>query len=116
MWEKFHGKVSGVIVSGDHSVAPTRWWNHLYLLWFRWKKVTVLRVPSYQDGYHLGYVPFKGSARLQSQVLTHKLIRVRNGYEDCIFFATNAKGEEVKIEVVIQTNMDDQSYKDVPLL
>lgn len=105
-WKTFNGQVRGLYVRGDASVPPTRWWNHLWLLFFIWKKVTVLRPAVHLGSYRVGYVPFKGRSMVLDKPLNLSKFAVRNGHEDCTFFAVADNGNEVELVVVEQTTTD----------
>lgn len=114
------GTVSGTKVSGDPTVPRTRWWNHLLLLWFWWKKVTVFQVPLEvtNRGFCIGFIPEKGKPMIKTDILHEWRFRVRNGREDCIFFALPANSDmrpEIPLAVVTQTTKDNRTYADLPL-
>lgn len=41
--------------------------------------------------------------------------RMKNGHEDCTFFAITRDGEEIPLKVVVRTVKNDEVYADVPL-
>ncbi len=117
MWNRHQGEVRGIRVEGDKLVSPTKWWNHLYLALWGWKTVTVFEV-SDEDarrGYRLGYLPFDGKAMVESKVNHDRQFRMKNGYEDCTFFAfAPADGKEVALNVIARTPKDG-AYQHAPL-
>jgi hypothetical protein len=120
-WEKLvrhPPDLCGVLLSGDPTVMPTRWWNE-WLIPLFWKQVTVLELPlaAAQRGYHLGFIPTgtDGIPRATRDVLRHRQIRVRHGREDCVFFATS-RGEAIPLALEIRTHRDDPRYQDAPCL
>jgi len=114
-WKVFEGKVQGLNVAGDPAMPATKWWNKWFLLLFVWKKQSVLRVRVNQ-AYRLGFIPRKGKPRILTNKLAYSELKVRNGREDCIFFAVGVDGKEVPLELVEQTSKDDPKYSHVPLL
>jgi len=99
MWRRTHRTYLGIIVPGDKTVPPTRWWNHLWLLLWGWKCYaffSVRYVPS--DGYFVGFRDFTEKTMIQSVKQTSPEFRVRIGYEDCEFFAINAKGKPIDLD------------------
>lgn len=107
MWDTYNRPVVGVMVEGDKNSPPTRWWNHLYLAVFGWKVVTVFEVSAKdaERGYSVGYLPIDGKGKVEIKLNYDRFFRMRNGHEDCTFFAINEKGEEVHIEVVGRTTI-----------
>lgn len=117
-WNKFTGQVEGVQVHGDKDVKPTRWWRHLFLALWGWKTIVVLEVDdphAAADGYRIGYVPFRGPAKLKDRVLVDRCFRMKVGREDCTFFAVNRFGKEVALRVIARTGKDNPTYWDLPL-
>ncbi|HLD61106.1 MAG TPA: hypothetical protein VJA27_03175, partial [Patescibacteria group bacterium] len=57
-WKKI-GLHEGTPVAGDKSVPPTRWWNHVWLVFFGWKMIVTFRVPKEvaAKGYFVGFTP-----------------------------------------------------------
>ena len=117
MWSSYKGSVQGVKVEGDKSAPPTKWYNHLILALWGWKVVTVFEVSegAARIGYQVGYMPFDGKGMVESKVNYDRRFRMKNGHEDCTFFAVNPKGEEVALKVVTRTMKDDPAYQDAPL-
>lgn len=117
MWKQYEGYVTGTKTEGDKSVTPTRWWNHLYSALVSWKVVTVFEVPEQaaRSGYKIGYLAFNGEAMIEDKVNHSRRFRMKNGHEDCTFFAITRDGEEVPLKVVARTVKNDEAYADVPL-
>lgn len=118
MWRKFKGETpQGILTSGDPAVPPTTRWNHLCLLFFVWKRATIFRVSRMpDDGFHVGYIPQGGVPMYNTTIMTELNFRVKNGHEDCIFFAIDRRGNELELKFVRQVNISDQSYDFVPLI
>lgn len=117
-WKNFTGRVEGVQVHGDKEVKPTRWWRHLFLALWGWKTVAVFEVEdphAAADGYRIGYLPFRGPAKLQERVLVDRCFKMKVGHEDCTFFALNRSGKEIALRVIARTERSNQTYSDVPL-
>lgn len=118
MWERHNKRVEGVLVPGDPSVPPTRWWNHLFLALWRWKTVAVFEVADPLeaiDGYCVGFRPMEGPAKVEMGVEHNRRFRMKVGHEACTFFATNLGGNEVRIRLITTTTISDKAYADVPL-
>jgi len=115
-WVKFDAsQIHGTRAKGDKTVPPTRWWNHLYLLLFRWRKVTVYLVPEEYTSYRVGYKPETGPARILEEPLNSRRFAVRNGFEDCVFFAIDRDGHEIILLELEQTR-DDCLSSNTPLI
>lgn len=117
-WERHTKRVEGVLVPGDPSVPPTRWWNRIFLALWRWKTVAVFRFVDPLDagnGYSVGFVPSQGPAMTEPRVSYDTRFRMKVGHEPCRFFAINLGGNEVRIALVAITTINDQTYADVPL-
>ena len=117
MWTKYDTRihsVTGVEVQGDRNVPPTRWWNHLWLLWFGWKTVVLFEVPQAiaEAGYQIGYWPSAGQPRINTTIYHHRFFQMRIGYENCRFFCMSG-GKEIHF-IVVERN--DTRIKDIPLL
>lgn len=106
-WKVFDGAVRGTRVDGDPTVAPTRWWNHLYLLMFCWKKIAVFQVMPGDDdkGYYIGYVPMSGRAMISTELTHTGTFSVKEGFEPCTFFALDRDGREIPLELVLETRL-----------
>ncbi|MDQ7814499.1 MAG: hypothetical protein RDU25_01695 [Patescibacteria group bacterium] len=117
-WTKFYGSkvhgstIHGTLAKGDKTMPPTRWWNHLFLLWFKWDKVTVFEVASLNREekqvapYRVGYKPQVGPAMLRDDLMTSRRFAVLNGNEDCVFFAVDENGNEVALLEIEQVSKD----------
>jgi len=106
-WTKFDGsKVHGTLARGDKTMPPTRWWNHLFLLWFKWDKVTVFEVPAGVIPYRVGYKPEVGPAMLKEDLMSSRRFAVRNGHEDCVFYAVDDTGKEIILLEIEQISAD----------
>ncbi|MFA5185054.1 MAG: hypothetical protein WC551_01050 [Patescibacteria group bacterium] len=115
-WKKFDGsRVHGNRAKGDKTVPPTRWWNHLYLKFFRWHKVTIYMVPDGIVCYRVGYKPEVGPAMLREELMTSRKFAVRNGHEDCVFYAVGSDGREIIILELEQCS-DTFLPSDIPLI
>lgn len=115
-WKKFEGNVVGTRVEGDPSVPPTRWYNHLWLLMFGWKKVAVFMAMNASAPARVGFRPFRGDAMLREEPLDRGTFRVRIGHEACTFFVVGDDGKEIPLELLKVTTRDDPGYDKVPLL
>ena len=105
-WKEFKGSVKGVKVDGDSTMPATKWYNWAFLAWFRWNKVAVLRVPeSAKDGFRVGYVPVMGKAMFDTNIKTGSTFSMKEGREPCTFFALDLNGNEIPIELVIETRV-----------
>jgi hypothetical protein len=101
----------GVLVPGDETAPPTKWWNHLYLRWFRWRKMAIFRFAYAPDGgYRVGFRDAWKRTMLNLHVYTSPYFRVRIGHEACTFFAVNHNMEEILIEFRFITDKDDLRY------
>src|SRR3989338_7487657 len=99
MWKKTTDVYRGIMVLGDEKAPPTKWWNHWWLALWGWKKFalfSVAYVPS--SGYLVGFCDVNGNTYIQHKWQTSPDFRVRIGHEPCVFFAINAKGEEIVID------------------
>jgi hypothetical protein len=105
-WNVYDKKVNGVRLQGDQTMPPTRWWNHLFLLWFRWSLWSVCEVPEGAGPYQIGYVPFQGPARLRSEPINTRRFAVRHGREDCTFFVLACNdGRELPINIITRSSV-----------
>ena len=110
-WKTFSGQVTGVKVDGDPTVPATRWYNHLWLLAFGWKKVAVFDIANAGPGARVGYRPFTGEAMLCTVPLENEMFRVRIGHEACTFFVVDKDDKEVPIHLVKVTTKDDPLFQ-----
>lgn len=117
MWKEFPSTVQGTLAKGDPSVSPTTWYNHWYMAKWGWKTVTVFEVSeeAAENGYDIGYKPFEGKTRVEGKTNHERRFRMKNGFEDCTFFAIDKDGKEVPLTVVARTTKDDATYEDAPL-
>jgi hypothetical protein len=108
-WSEYQGNVTGgTIVQGDKTVPRTRRWNVRFLRRFVWKRVTIFQVPP-GSVYRVGFIPFEGPAQLCEQRLTALRFAVRNGYEDCTFFALDEQGRTLPISFLQTTHVRNLS-------
>ena len=118
-WVVFPEAVRGIRIKGDKDAPPTRGrLQHLYLKLFGWKTVAVLELDT-QDarfGYRVGFVPFRGPAMINKQVLDQTCFRIRVGHEDVVFFALRSNGTELRLRLVAVTTEDNPRYEHLPLL
>lgn len=117
-WKDFDGNVTGTKVEGDKTVSPTNWLNRIYYAHLGgWKVVTVFEVSeeAAAAGYEVGYKAFNGETKVQGKINHERRFRMKNGYEDCTFFAIDHEGKEVPLIVVARTTKDDATYFDAPL-
>ncbi len=126
-WTKVKAQAKiGTLAHGDPAMPPTRWWNHLFLRLFQWRQVTVFEfAPDSASkwfptmGYMVGY---KLNDRedmwgmLCNTILHDTCFRVRNGYENCVFFAIDLDGREMPLRIVKQTTLDDPEYASYRLI
>ena len=114
MWYRYREKVQGTAVFGDPMVPATKWWNHLVLLFFRWKTVVVFEVglAAAKAGYRVGYLPVNGKAMIKDAGNFDQRFRMRIGRETCTFFAIAADGAEVPIRIVVRTTIDDFQHQE----
>ncbi|MBU0540081.1 hypothetical protein KKF59_03225 [Patescibacteria group bacterium] len=117
-WKKYEGQeLYGTPVEGDKNASPTKWWNHLWLVLNGWKTVAVFRVSqeATERGYRVGYVPFDGSAVVNSVVNYHREFRMRVGHEDCVFFAVMTDGREAPLKLMARADISDKLFAYAPL-
>ena len=121
-WKKIHtsrrNPIKGTLAAGDPSQPPTRWWNHLWLLWFSWEHIVFgVQEEAANGGYRVGYKA-GGVAMVYGKVFHDTRFRVRIGHEDCKFFALDAKGKEIHgIKLLAQLSKHDPDcHKDYPLI
>ncbi len=107
MWSTYQGRVEGILLRGDSKVPPTTWWNHLYLLHFVWKEVTILKVPDEVTFYRVGYIPFRGKPKCSSTIMNAPRFAVRHGHEDCAFFTVLEDGTEIPLVISTRTTIDE---------
>jgi hypothetical protein len=116
-WLTFNGPAKGVTVDGDPSVPATKWYNHLWLLAFGWKKVAVLLVEGeFEPRCTPGYRNAWGQAQVRDEPLTTSTFRVRIGHEACAFFVLDKDGKEKALRVVEVTTKGDPKYRQFPLV
>lgn len=107
-------------VTGDKSVLPTRWWNHLFYVLFGWKTVAVFEVVGplpLNSGYHVGFRTYKGEMWVcRNHEIMEKQFAMQVGHEDCEFFALMKHSTSLlPIRLVERTVKKDPKYKDVSL-
>ena len=119
MWKRYEGGAcTGILVKGDPSVPPTRWWNHLYLLWFGWKQVAVFWAPARAMtyfSYRIGYRTCTGEAFIRVKPIQDNCFRMLVGHEDVTFFAVDRSYQEVPIGLAKVTARDDPTCTRYPL-
>ena len=110
-------KVGGILLKGDPKVPATRWWNHLYLLWWVWKDVSVIEIANagYKPPYSIGYIPFSGKAKVWSEEFRGRRFAVRHGREDCTFFVLDCYGFPAELRVIERTTLD-RLDDEIPLI
>jgi hypothetical protein len=116
-WKDFDGTVKGTKVEGDKSVSPTTFLNRIYYAHLGgWKAITVFEVSeeAAENGYDIGYRAFDGETKVQGKVNHERRFRMKNGYEDCIFFAIDHEGKEIPLTIVARATTDDATYFDAP--
>lgn len=114
-WKKCDGNFVGINVEGDPSMPHTKWWNILWLLFFGWQKVVVMRVNTAHT-YHVGYRDFRGKTMLCDERMWKNYFRAKVGREDCTFFAVNEHGREVNLEVLTYTTKKSKVHEQVPMI
>jgi len=111
MWQRYDKQVKGCTVEGDPAVPATRWWNHLWLLWWGWKTVAVFEVYTTDQQFLVGYRDQWGLAMIntsplnagQSPDATWKgwpRFNVLVGREGCTFFVVDMNGNELPLRCV----------------
>lgn len=89
-WMKLSGSLpegAGEKIPGDKDVAPTRWWNHPFLAFFRWKTAVVFPVREIpENGYYVGFKDVFGNVMISMYPLKARKFAMKMGYEDCTFF------------------------------
>lgn len=117
-WKQYYGHAEGIKINGDPTVPMTTWFNLIWLKYFRWNKVSILRIPAdkAQMGYRIGYRPFKGPAKIKIQALFDDLVAILNGHEDCTFFAEDMNGEEIELVLESQVMKSDPALEYVQLI
>ena len=76
--------IAGLFVEGDPNVPPTRWWNHLYLLFWGWETVVVFQVDRSKDGslpYRVGFRDSWGKTMLYAIPRYYPCFVARIGHE-----------------------------------
>jgi hypothetical protein len=114
-WKKFSTEFAGISVEGDPSVPKTHWWNILWLLFFGWRQVVVLRAVTLHS-FRVGFRDHNGKTMLCSRELVCTRFRVKIGHESCHFFAIDNKNREVKLEEVARVRKNDMRYKHTPMI
>lgn len=115
MWRVYDGKVEGIRLEGDPKVPATRWWNHLYLLFFVWKEITILTAPRGAAPFRVGYIDAFGGKKCRAHPVYSREFAVRHGRESCTFFAVLHDGTEVPLGIVERTTLDKKP-PNVPLI
>lgn len=105
-WKAYQGTVSGRLLKGDQSVPPTKWWNHLWLRFTKWKEATMLSVPSEITAYRVGFIAFNGETKLRTGIIRTPAFAVRHGHEDCRFFAVDLEGTELPLTIVRRLHVE----------
>lgn len=102
-------KMQGILVEGDSTMPRTRWWNHAYLVLFGWKLGTVLEIKERSQPFRVGYKSQDGPARISPDEChpDDRVFAVRNGHEDCVFFAVGRDGRELPLCVVRKAPLRD---------
>lgn len=114
-WKNYTGKIqNGILVEGDKTVPRTHWWNHLWLLWFRWTTHAVFVNVSFAP-CRVGYRDWRGKTKLNTEYTDYDF-RVRIGHEDCTFFGINAKGEEVALVFAGKFHKDEPQIANATLV
>ncbi|KAA0205545.1 hypothetical protein EDM68_05390 [Candidatus Uhrbacteria bacterium] len=106
MWKHYTGRVTGMRLDGDPKVPATRWWNHLYLLLFVWREITILEVPEGAAPFRVGYKDDFGRAKCRTRPVYSRRFAVSHGHEPCTFFAVLYDGTEVPLRIVERTSID----------
>lgn len=114
-WKKFQTKFFGYEIDGDTSMPETRWWNHLWLLWFGWRVAAVMEV-STDTPYRVGFRDFRGKTMLCDTIMTSKRFRAMIGHEPCHFFAIDEQGYEIELVEITRVPKTDVRYGMVPLI
>lgn len=117
-WKDYDNTVVGTKVEGDKSISPTTFLRRIYYAHLGgWKVVTVFEVSeeAAENGYDIGYRAFDGETKVEGKVNHERRFRMKNGYEDCIFFAIDHEGKEASLTVIARTTKDDATYFDAPL-
>lgn len=114
-WKKVQMNVRGQMVEGDESMPHTRWWNHLWLLFFWWRQVVVIEALTTKL-YRVGFRDFRGKMMLCDQKMTSLRFRAKIGREPCLFFAIDEQDHEVELEVITRVHKKNMRYADVPMI
>ncbi len=115
-WKKFDGsKINGARAKGDKTMPKTRWWNRRILQEFFWRKATIYMVPDGIACYRVGFKAEGGACELQDDLMTSRKFAVRNGFEDCIFFALGSDGREI---ILLELEQSSSQFlpSDIPLI
>ncbi len=118
-WNVFSGKVTGVRIEGDTNASPTRWWNHIYLALWGWKKCAALKLKDpalAETGYRVGYISFSGEAHICSKIQTSYGVRMKVGHENVTFFAVDRNNTEIPLLLHAVAPIDDKDYEAFALI
>ena len=123
--EQLAPRCAGILVRGDKRVAPTNLFNWRFMVHQGgWKMMAVFRLANLAEatkGYRIGYRPSNseqwivGKERVLPELRTSEFFRMRIGHEDCTFYAVDREGNELGLVPVIVTNIDNPSYRTMPL-
>lgn len=108
-WKNHDGKFVGIMIEGDPSMPHTKWWNILWLLFFKWQRVVVLKANTVHP-YYIGFRDFNGKTMLCNDRMWKTCFRAKVGREDCCFFAVNDRGQEINLEVVAYTTKKSKVF------
>ena len=114
----YKGVVSrGLVVAGDKSVPPTRWWNNNWLVNVAHKKHAVLTYLGPRS-YQLGYRNSRGVNMLYDRKIESReyQIRIPIGHEDRMFFAIDSLGNEIELLFDGLFDKDSPRIANLPIL
>ena len=123
IWKRYSSGIDtkeAVYIEGDKSVPKTRWWNHLWLLLYRWRTVAIFEIV-HDDLFYVGYQPGFRTIKdevyvLQNHEVCEKRFGMLIGHEACEFFVLLKNTTTcLKLKLVVLTTKDDPKYKDVVL-
>lgn len=118
-WKKSRGlpfPKHGVFTQGDSTVAPTTWWNILWMLGYGWENAIILEVSeeAAAAGYYLGYLLNDGSGKRRTVLCKSTQVHALLSYENVEYYAVNTHGEPVDLTIADRIKREDSRYLHLP--